>query len=207
MKIIISFFIIVFSIITAGIFYWTGLVELSTVSFKLWVPFFIAVYYGLYKIRFKNRRVFKFFLLRQWIKFNRYFQKLDNKVVHGNSDEMQPIQKKALKLWTLLLKDSDSVLHYSADSGERQLKTSTTLIILSEFKQDYNIVMFDKSSAGFNFYETKIFSQYIQLFSKPFDMEMNKRMIDSEQKWRKIVEDSLEDVFKEKEEIIKKKST
>lgn len=199
--------ILIISIVISGIAYLVGIVDWSNVPFNYWFLACVVGAYVGYRIRFKNNRALKFYILRRFVEMNARFKRIDKKVIYGKEIKLTPLQDRSLKIWKVLLRDPETVLYYSPTKRQRQVKSDNILIVLNEYVDYHNLIMFDTSSVSVNFYEVRISVQYSGLLIDSFDLEMDRRMLDSEESHRKLVEATLDVVLQQKEELLKNKKT
>jgi len=103
--------------------------------------FYSIILFVIFRLYFKNVRIFKIFLLRSLIKFNWIFKKIDNKVYSTNTD-LNSLQEKSIGVWNLLLNDKTSVLNTSLISYSRTIQRGSLLIVFIYIYFIYKFTIF-----------------------------------------------------------------
>lgn len=206
MNALIGIVIFLLALVFSGILYMFGITSLTPVPFNIWLLASIVLFYGAYRLRFKNKRALRFFLIRKWIEFNNWFHKIDRKIT-VNKHKLTPMQEKAIKLWKVSLKDKDCVLHCSLSTRERQVVSGSILMILSPTGVDHHILtIFDSNDdTKCNFYEIVI--PQPQQMCEQFDYEMDKRMRQNELERREIIEDIMDTIVRKQEDMVRSKKS
>ncbi len=188
----------ILSLVTSGI--------ISLGSHKDWwsikdipVGYYFAIYnvliFGIFKLYFRNVRVFKIFLLRSLIKFNWIFKKIDNKVYSTNSD-LNSLQEKSIGVWNLLLSDKSTTLNASLKSYSRSIQRGSLLIVLKGEMNDQTLIVMDTDGLNL-FYEVYIPQTHSKEMASYFDKENEKRISSLENKKRIHLESQLSRIIKE----------
>lgn len=204
MNALIGIVIFILGLVFSGLLYMFGVTQLTPVPYNIWLLASIIGFYLGYRIRFKNKRALRFFLMRKWIEFNGWFHKIDRKMTVG-SHKLNPMQERASKLWKISLKDKDCILHCSISTKQRQVQSGSLLIILSPVQVDHSIMtIFDgNDDAKCNFYEVVIPQPHLDLACQQFDDVIDRRMSSLESDRRETVEDIMETMVRRQEEIIR----
>jgi len=206
MNALIGIVIFLLGLIFSGLLYMFGLIQLTPVPYNIWLITSIALFFCAYKIKFKNKKVLRFFLLRKWIEFNGWFHTIDKKMTVGHH-KLNPMQERAVKLWKLSLKDKDCVLRCSISTKERHVESGKILMTLTPSATDhYRMSIYDSSdNDNCNFYDVIIPQPHLELTCDQFDTEMNKRMFDKESSRKEIIEDTMETMLRKHEEMVRQK--
>jgi hypothetical protein len=203
MNILITILVFLLGLIFSGLLYMFGIVQLTPVPYNIWLLVSIGLFFVAYKIRFKNKRVLKFYLFRKWIEFNSWFYKIDKKMTLGHR-ELNNMQSKAVKLWKLCLKDKNCNLQCSISNKQRQVESGKILIILSPDGVDHSIMsIFDHvDNNKCNFYEIVIPQPHLEEICQQFDDLVLKRMGNKEQKNRGMVEEFFDTMVSRQEKLV-----
>ena len=173
-------FIALFLIITIGA--WSPLIfdieYLNNYQTPLSWSFFLVSGVILYRMKFKKNNYFKLFLFRNYIKFKRLFGDINQKLKPETDNKQQtPLQMKSIKLWKLLLRDSNSNMSCSLINKIRQIEKDNMLVILSQInEQDYLLTIMDVDTTKSCLYEVPIYSKISTILIDTFDTENQKRM-------------------------------
>jgi Tfp pilus tip-associated adhesin PilY1 len=115
-----------------------------------------------------------------------------------------PFQEKAIRLWKLVLKDSNSKLAFNT-YGIRQIEKDNLLIVFQHNTTGESVLtIMDTKDNNNNLYELHIPLKQSMYVCDLFDGEMDKRMNNVESKKRSIIETDLDNLIKEEEKNIKK---
>jgi hypothetical protein len=203
MNILIAVVVFLLGLILSGLLYMFGIVQLTPVPYNIWLLASIGLFFVAYKIRFRNKRVLKFFLFRKWIEFNSWFYKIDKKMTVGHH-ELNSMQSKAVKLWRLCLKDKNCNLQCSISNKQRQVESGKILIVLTPGGVDHSTMsIFDGTdNAKCNFYEAVIPQPHLEQICQQFDDLVLRRMENKEQKNRDMVEEVFDTMISRQEKLV-----
>lgn len=189
MRIIVYLFLalisITFSFFTAGIIN-LYLVDWSIVPLYAYFILFYFLFYLIYKIRFKNTRVLKIYLLRNILKLNKIIKLIDIKKVYYDKIELNSLQKRSIKTWNSLLQNSKSTLVASISTNTRIISKGSFTCIL-EVNKDITLTFID-SSINSIYYEIYLPQDTALEIATLFDKEQSVRL----SKMNKEIKDSLE---------------
>ena len=114
-----------------------------------------------------------------------------------------PYEEKAIKLWKVCLKDSESILSYNTQ-GVRQIEKENLFIIFQPSGNLYHIMTImdvnDTNKSLFEIHIPKKESEDICFF---FDMELEKRMRRVADSKRTIIENDLDKLLKQQSGVKK----
>jgi len=177
----------------------------------IWVYFTIfgLVSVGTYKVRFKNKKRFKYFLFRNYLNLKHSMSNFHNKINHHQQDfEILPIQNKSVRLWKLLLRDENSQISCSLVNRIRQIEKDNMLLILSPVNQmDFQLTIMDVDSNKSCLYEIPIYSKFSENLIEIFDLENEKRMNLGQNEKRQSIHNDLDKLISQQELILKNKLT
>ena len=128
----------------------------------------------IFKIYFREIKFFKISVYKKIIKLTRLFNKIENKV--NSVDDLNDLQKNAIKLWVTLLKNPYVKLHShlsNPSSLTRVIEKGSTLIILKQNQNEYNFTIMDSNNI---FYEVYIPNNQIENVCELFDDECLRRI-------------------------------
>lgn len=144
---------------------------------------------SLYKLKFKNIRILKFYLLRNVLKLNRMFRKIDF-TINNEKAELNSLQKKSITNWDILLKDKSTQLNYSFYNStyvKRSIQRGTLLVILQSNNNESNFTLIDTGDMNL-YYEVYIPHIHANEMSLYFDKEQEKRITTLENRKRAHIE-------------------
>lgn len=152
---------------------WWGIKDIPVGYFFL---LYSVISFIIFKLKFKSVGIFKFFLLRNLIRFNRIevFKKIDNNVYSTNNNT-NSLQEKSIGVWNLLLNDKSSVLNASLLSYSRVIQRGSLLVVLKDKSEEHTLVVMDTDKLNL-FYEVYIPKSYSKQMMSCFDKENEKRM-------------------------------
>lgn len=138
----------------------------DTIPIYYWLIFWALFWFTLYKVKFGTTKRLKISVLRSIIRFRVYYDKL-NLVNQGN--ELNEMQKKAIKTWDLLLKDKDTVFNCCIITNRRMLiKNDVTCVISTAHEANFNYIRIGKNAVYFDVWLPT--SNIAEMF-KSFDKE------------------------------------
>lgn len=148
---------------------------------------------------------FKYKLKRFLVKWQRWRQRLDNKLA-SDKTKLSAFEEKAIKLWRVCLKDKDTQLAYNS-FGIRQLeKDNLFLIFKPSGNSDFIMTIMDINDERKNVFEIHIPNKHANDVCDYFDMELEKRMRELEGAKRAIIGDDLDRLLEQEEkELVRKK--
>lgn len=115
-----------------------------------------------------------------------------------------PYEEKAIKLWKVCLKDSESILSYNTQ-GVRQIEKENLFIIFQPSGNLYHIMtIMDVNDTNKSLFEIHIPKKESEEISTLFDIELEKRMRRVEDSKRSIIEGDLDKLLKQQQASIKK---
>ena len=140
------------------------------------------------------------------VKWRQWRRSIGDTMSFEESKAITPFQEKAIRLWRLVLKDSDSKLEFNTH-GIRQVTKGNLLLVFEHNTTGESIItiMDTKENNNNNLYELHIPLKYSIYICDVFDSEMDKRMNNSESKKRSIIETDLDNLIKEEEKNLKRK--
>lgn len=144
---------------------------------------------ALYKLKFKNIRILKFFLLRKVLKLNKAFKKIDF-TINSEKTELSTLQEKSIKNWDLLLRDKSTQLNYSFYNSiyiKRSIQRGTLLIILQSNNNENIFTLIDTGEKNL-YYEVYIPHIHANEMALYFDKEQEKRITTLENRKRAHIE-------------------
>ena len=144
---------------------------------------------ALYKVKFKNIRVLRFYLLRNILKINKIFKQIDF-TINNDKIELNTIQEKSIKNWNGLLKDKSTQLNYSFYNSthiKRSILRGTLLIILQSNNNENTFTLIDTGDMNL-YYEVYIPHIHASEMILYFDKEQEKRITTLENRKRSHIE-------------------
>lgn len=144
---------------------------------------------ALYKIKFKNIRVLRFYLLRNILKINKIFKQIDF-TINNDKIELNAIQEKSIKNWNGLLKDKSTQLNYSFYNSthiKRSILRGTLLVILQSNNNENTFTLIDTGDMNL-YYEVYIPHIHASEMILYFDKEQEKRITTLENRKRSHIE-------------------
>ncbi len=198
-----------FSLLTvSGLF--TGSIYLSFGKFtqnylvSYFAISFLLTFIG-YKMKFRNQKSFKFFVLRKFILARNVLQNVDNKFNRNEKiSETLPIQEKSMRLWKLLLRDELSVISCSMVNKIRQIEKDNMVIILSPMnEQDFLMTIMDVDTTKSCLYEIRMGHKNSLNLIDLFDNENEKRMLMGQKEKRNTIQNDLDKLLKQQEETLR----
>ena len=150
-----------------------------------------------YKISYRFKR------LR--VKWRQWRNSIGDTMSFDESKVITPFQEKAIRLWKLVLKDSDSKLAFNT-YGIRQVEKGNLLLVFQHNSAGESVMtIMDTKESNNNLYELHIPLKHSICVCDLFDGEMDKRMSNVESKKRFIIETDLDNLIKEEEKNFKRK--
>lgn len=201
-------------LIIAPLFFFLGLVSpfiytdmLNKNTMWLSPLVFLFVGYGVYKLKYRNKNSFKFYLYRvlihmKWMR-NDFVTKMKST---PKSEEILPIQTKSIKLWKLLLRDEDSQISCSLIDRIRQIEKDNMLLILSPINQlDYQLTIMDVDNNKSCLYEIPIHSKFADNVIEVFDDENQRRMMSGQADKRNSIHNDLDKLISQQQDSLKRR--
>jgi hypothetical protein len=148
---------------------------------------------------------FKRKMLRRYLKWRRFWEKFKNRWSVLPKDKPTTYQTKATQLWSLLLKDKESMLHYSNVTGIRQIHKKDVLVSFYPGQGDYYMAIIDLSGQRNNLYELTIRQADVAFLTDAFDAENDKRMRHLDTEKRAIIYEDLNFLLDKQEKALQKK--
>ena len=130
-------------------------------------------------------------LLIRW----RYFQKFWEKRLSTKKEDLTPYQTKAIRLWRMLVRNPNVSLQYNS-SGTRQIEHNDLMVI---FIPEFVMTIMDLNPHRKCVYEIHIPEQWGQEVTAYFDIELSKRMRETENDKRSIIGDDLDALIRQEE--------
>jgi|GEM_PF-5339924 len=179
----------------------SGIEHLVKMDDKNWYMIPLGYYFLFYsililttlKLKFKNIRILKFFLLKKILKFNRLINNIGSRV-YSSKTQLTPLQERAIKIWNSLIEDKSSSLNACVRTHDRFIQKGTILIILKN-NADQILTIIDSGKGSNLFYEVYIPNFYLQEMTLFFDKEQEKRMNSFENRKRGQLESQLVNVI------------
>ena len=207
MRVIIALIVFVLSFFMAGVVYSPPInaSRLGT-GFSVWLLGFIVVNSIYFKYRFKTVKRFRYTLLKKFISINSFFKRIDTKVTYDGEDKkITPLQEKAVKLWKLCLRDTETNLSCSISDKTRHIEKNNLIIILTPMNQlDYLMTIVDGDDSKSCLYEIRIGSKLSSGVITSFDNENERRMKEGEEDKRKTIHSDLDKLLLQEENSLKK---
>ena len=189
--------------------YFFKLPELTTVPMQVYVILLAGINFILYKVKYKNLKVFRFAVFRAYINAVKLTKRVDKKINVPKGSSYASIlqhQEKAIKLWRACLRNKDSQLSSSITTSERQIVRNNIMIILTpNDKMGSTMIIFDIDQQKRCLYEVEINSKTSPEVCNFFDLEMQKRMRNAETARRMLIDEDLDKLIRDEEEISVKK--
>ena len=150
-----------------------------------------------YKISYRFKR------LR--VKWRQWRNSIGDTMSFDENKVITPFQEKAIRLWKLVLKDSESQLAFNT-YGIRQIEKDNLLLVFQHNSAGESVMtIMDTKESNNNLYELHIPLKHSIYVCDLFDGEMDKRMSNVESKKRFIIETDLDNLIKEEEKNLKRK--
>lgn len=144
-------------------------------------------------------------ILRGIIKWRRFKKKLSKKISLERHERQSIYQQKAMQLWSVMLKDKETMLHYSNITNVRQLHKKEVLISLYPGHDDFHMCIIDHSGQRNNLYEIVILKYDVTLLVDTFDVENDRRMRHLEGEKRSIIYEDLDFLLDKQTKALQKK--
>ena len=144
---------------------------------------------ALYKLKFKNIRVLKFYLLRKVLRLNKMFKKIDF-TINSEKTELSTLQEKSIINWDILLKDKSTQLNYSFYKSiyiKRSIQRGSLLVVLQSSSNENGFTLIDTGDRNL-YYEVYIPHIHAREMSLYFDKEQEKRFTTLENRKRVHIE-------------------
>lgn len=202
MRVIITVIIFVLS------FFMAGIVSISASKIGIVFPMlgFVILNTIYFRYRFKSVKRFRYNLLKKFISVNAFFKRIDTKVTYDGEDKkITPLQEKAVRLWKLCLRDTETNLSCSISDKTRHIEKNNLLIILTPMNQlDYLMTIVDGDDSKSCLYEIRIGSKLSGGVITSFDNENERRMKEGEEDKRKTIHSDLDKLLLQEENSLKK---
>jgi hypothetical protein len=118
-----------------------------------------------------------------------------------------PFQEKAIRLWRLCLKDSESKLAFNTN-GIRQIEKENLLLVFQHNSTGESVMtIMDINDNSKNIYELNILSKSSTYVCDLFDDEMDRRMYMADNEKRKMIETDLDNLVTFQEGKLKNKKS
>ena len=148
-----------------------------------------------------KRTLFKKYVILKW-QFNDVKEKLNNNV---EVKDNLPIQLKSIKLWKLLLKDSDSIISCSMINKTRQIEKDNMLVIMIPLNEmDYAMTIMDVDEFKSCLYEIRFHNKSSEYLIELFDTENERRMLLGQTEKRNSINNDLDKLLKQQEDVMKR---
>jgi hypothetical protein len=191
-----AFLVLTISIVISSLLAISGIVEYSKIPYNYYLIGSIFLSFVLFKVKFRKLRHFKIYLLRNFVRFNTLFKKVDNKMYLKEVIILTSMQEKSINLWKACLSDRKAVLLAAIKTSQRQIETENLLISLSPFSPAESIMtIFDVSDNRRCLYEVHIPDRYLDDICISFDSEIQKRIVNIENNKRKAIDDDLDSLL------------
>jgi hypothetical protein len=142
---------------------------------------------------------------RLQVRWRKWRRSIGDTMSFDETKVITPFQEKAIRLWKLVLKDTNSKLAFNT-YGIRQIEKDNLLIVFQHNTTGESVMtIMDTKESNNNLYELHIPLKQSMYVCDLFDGEMDKRMNNVESKKRSIIETDLDNLIKEEEKNIKKK--
>jgi hypothetical protein len=207
MKFIIGLLVSLTAAILSGIIVLFGVNDLTNIEYRIWFLGFSVIVFSLWKIRFKTEKRFRYFLLRNFIKANRFFKRVDNKMtISKDGSKPSDLEEKAIRLWKLYLRNKSTHISCSIPKQIRQLQKDNMLIIVSPSNSiEYLMTIIDTDTSKRCLYEVPLGQKMSEIVLSAFDAENEKRMRQSEIERRMSIHEDLDYLLKKEESLLPKK--
>jgi hypothetical protein len=207
MKFIIGILVTLIAAILSGIIVLVGINDLTNISYRIWFLGFTAVVFTLWKLRFRTEKRFRYFLLRNFVKANRFFRRVDKKMtINPEGSKPSDLEEKAIRLWKLSLRNKSTQISCSIPKQIRQLQKDNMLIMLSPLNNiEYMMTIIDTDTSKRCLYEVPITQKQSEIVISAFDTENEKRMRKNEQERRNSIHNDLDSLLRKEEEALSKK--
>ena len=144
-------------------------------------------------------------LKRLRVKWRQWRNSIGDTMSFDETRVITPFQEKSIRLWKLVLKDSNSQLAFNT-YGTRQVEKDNILLVFQHNTNSESVMtIMDTKENNNNLYELHIPIKQSIYVCDLFDDEMDKRMNNVESKKRFIIETDLDNLIKEEEKNIKRK--
>lgn len=194
MKFVVATFILILSVvmsfITSGIEHRLDISKDWNIHIFYYIVGYAIVGFSLFKIRFKNVRVLKFYLFRKLIKLNKVFHLIDSKV-YSEKVELNNIQEKSIKLWNSLLKDKSVELQNCWNSSRRIIKKGSLICIFKYTIQDSSLIVMQNNGVKM-FYDIFIPQKNANEMANLFDDTQQKKIDSMIEQEKKCIENILD---------------
>ena len=146
----------------------------------------------------------KYRLKRLYIRWINWRKKLDSKI-GPKKEPLSPFEEKAVKLWKLTIKDSDTQLAYNS-WGIRQIdKENISIIFKPSGNTDYIMTIIDITDERKSIYEIHIPTKHADAVCDYFDYEMERRMREKENTKKSIIANDLDRLLEQEERELGRK--
>lgn len=138
------------------------------------------------------------------VRWRRWRCSIDEKIIPEEGRTSTPFQEKAIRLWRLCLKDSESKLAFNTN-GVRQIEKENLLMVFQHNPSGESVMtIMDISDSSKNIYELNILSKPSSYVCDLFDDEMDRRMTIADNAKRKLIETDLDNLVTLQESRLKK---
>ena len=223
MKIIAIIINLVVSALILSLLILSGLYQILDIDYRLLFLVIVGIVYGVYKLRYKYTPmitalcftrvphnyeimtykpsfILKTYLLRSYIRANKYLKKIETKITQTDEYASSPIQDKVIRLWKLSLKDKRSQITCSILNKKRQIEKGDKIMILTPLGElDYLMTVMDVGDSKSCLYEVRINSKISETVTSLFDTENERRMTEGENIKRNAILSDLDKLLLEAE--------
>ena len=145
----------------------------------------------------------KFKLMRLLVRWRQWQDSIGD-TIKVEKMPITPYEEKAIKLWKVCLKDSESILSYNTQ-GVSQIEKENLFIIFQPSGNLYHIMtIMDVNDINKSLFEIHIPKKESEEISTLFDIELEKRMKRVEDSKRSIIEGDLDKLLKQQQASLKK---
>jgi len=145
----------------------------------------------------------KFKLMRLLVRWRQWQDSIGD-TIKVEKMPITPYEEKAIKLWKVCLKDTESILSYNTQ-GVSQIEKENLFIIFQPSGNLYHIMtIMDVNDINKSLFEIHIPKKESEEISTLFDIELEKRMKRVEDSKRSIIEGDLDKLLKQQQASLKK---
>ena len=184
-----------------------GLDKIVGLNFYVYFASFLSLNYLFYKVKFKTEKRFRFFIFRNYLTAKNALNKVNSRLKYApDTDQVLPIQDKAVRLWKLCLKDESAQISCSMAERIRQIEKDNMLIILSPLNEmDYLMTIMDVDNNKSCLYEIRMGHKISESITSTFDIENEKRMKMGQSEKRDSIHNDLNKLIHQQESSLKSK--
>lgn len=142
-----------------------------TIPILYWMAFWSIVWYSVYRIRFGNLRLLKIFLLRAIIRLRVRYLALQ--IINNQPEELDRMQRKALAIWSQVLRDKGTRLATCVISNRRMVIREGITCVLAD-RGDANF-MFMKAGDKDVYFDVHLPQHAVSSMYNSFDREQKAR--------------------------------